>query len=62
MNLIDLEVIEVLSEPEKHTFSLGEYWTVDVKVTAYGRVGKSQVMCKTKEEADNIKVGYKYQG
>lgn len=62
MNLIDFTVIDVLCEPEHHKFPLGECWTVEVIATAYGRESKTQVFCKTLEEACKVKTGYVFQG
>lgn len=53
MNLIDAEVIEILSKP---VLRYGFFW-VDVKVTAYGRDSKTEIMCRTLEEAEAVAIG-----
>jgi len=53
VNLIDAKVIEILSNPY-HLY--GRFW-VDVKVTAYGRESKTEIMCRTLEEAESVSVG-----
>jgi hypothetical protein len=58
MNLIDLYVTEVLSEP----YEAYNHWFVDVMADGYGSIQKSAVMLNSKEEADNIDVGYKFLG
>lgn len=62
MNTIDLYVTEVLGEPIKHEFSLGEFYTIDVMADAYGSVQKTTVTTKTLEEAKKVKPGYVFQG
>lgn len=53
MNLIDAQVIEILSKPR---LLYGHFW-VDVKVSAYGRESETEIMCKTLEEAENVEIG-----
>lgn len=53
MNLIDAKVIEILSKPY---LLYGRFW-VDVKVTSYGRESKTEIMCRTLEEAEAVSVG-----
>lgn len=57
MNLTTHTVTEVLSEP------VGKYnwWHVEVMANSWGRVAKTTVHVKTKEEAENIKVGYEFE-
>lgn len=62
MNTIDLYVTEVLSDPVKHEFSLGEFYTVEVMANAYGSTQKATVTTKTLEEAEKVKPGYVFQG
>lgn len=57
MNLTTHTVTEVLSEPvEKYN-----WWHVDVMADSYGRVAKTTVHVKTKQEADKVKVGYEFE-
>lgn len=53
MNVIDAYVIEVLETP----VAKYGYWFVKAKVTAYGVESLHNVMCKTLEEAQSVKVG-----
>jgi len=53
VNLIDAQVIEILSKPYP---LYGRFW-VDVKVTAYGRESETEIMCRTLEEAEAISIG-----
>ncbi len=53
MNLIDAKVIEILSKPY---LLYGHFW-VDVKVTSYGRESQTEIMCRTLEEAEAVRVG-----
>lgn len=59
MNLIDLKVTELTSEPYQIT---GSYWNVDVMADGYGNIQPATISCKTKEEADTICVGYQFTG
>lgn len=54
MNLIDCEVIKVLSEPR---FEYG-YWWVDVEYNSWGSVSKTSVMLDTFAEALRVDIGY----
>lgn len=57
MNLLDAWVTEVLGEPyEKY----GKWW-VSVNAICEGTGIDTQIMCSTKEEADKVSVGYKFQ-
>jgi len=60
MNLLDCEVTEVLGIP--YQIEPPKYWFVDVKYNCYGRDSEASVMLKTRSEADNIAVGYIFQG
>lgn len=53
MNLIDAEIVEILSEP----FERFDKWWVRVKVNEYGTEGYTHVMKDTKEEIKQIKIG-----
>ena len=53
MNVIDAYVIEVLETP----VAKYGHWFVKTKVTAYGVESRHDVMCKTLDEAQNVKVG-----
>ncbi|MCM2310306.1 MAG: hypothetical protein NDI84_02785 [Steroidobacteraceae bacterium] len=56
MNLVDCYVKEVTSEPyEAH----GKWW-VDVVASSWGRDSTTNVMCQTREAAEEIKVGYHF--
>jgi len=58
MNLIDIYVVEILSEP----FYEYEKWWLKVKSNAYGRLIEDTLMFDSKEECLKIKKGYKYLG
>ena len=58
MNLVDIEVIEILSPPEQNTWG----WTVKVNQDSWGHVFQGSIYFKTREEAEKLKVGYVYQG
>jgi len=64
MNLIDAEVIEVLSEPEykKEVFedSTYRYWTVKVKVVDEGGEKTENLSFDNKDLAEKVSVGYKF--
>jgi len=60
MNLLDCEVTVVLSSP--YQIDPPKYWFVDVKYNCYGRESETSVMLKTEVEADNVSVGYIFQG
>jgi len=62
MNVIDLYVVEVLGNPVNHKFSLGEFWIVRVIASGYGCLSETEIYCKTLEEAENVAIGYKFQG
>ena len=56
MNIVQCTVTKVLSEPY-----FNHIWCVDVDADSWGNVQKTTVYCKTKEQADNVKVGYKFE-
>lgn len=58
MNLIDLYVTKVLSEPE---FEYG-FWWVKVEAEAYGRTSEHSVYFDKKSDALKVKPGYKFLG
>ena len=60
MNTIEHYVLEVLEEPIHHVFENSECYTVKVRYNAYGVEGIGEVFCYTKQDAYNVKVGYKY--
>ncbi|OCQ53592.1 hypothetical protein Ppb6_01218 [Photorhabdus australis subsp. thailandensis] len=62
MNLLEYTVEVVLSEPKKHEFSLGSYWSVDVEYNCHGSLYKTQLTFKTREEAEKVKIGYMWVG
>lgn len=55
MNMVECVVTKVLSEPY-HNYM----WCVDVEADSWGRVQKTTVYCKTKEHAEQVKIGYKF--
>lgn len=55
MNLIEHVVTKVLSASYYNRF-----WCVDVEADAYGHVSKTTLYFNTKEQADDVKVGYKF--
>jgi hypothetical protein len=57
MNLIDMYVVEVIGEP----YEAYGRWLVKVKADGWGHVSESTVMCRTLEEAENVKPGFVYQ-
>jgi hypothetical protein len=57
MNLIDLSVTEIISNP----YFRYNYWLIDVKAVCYGRESLHSLMFKTKEECLNITIGHKFQ-
>jgi hypothetical protein len=59
MNLIDLYVTEVTSEP--YQLNSGS-WIVDVFAEAYGSIQSTHVFCKTIEEANSVCVGTTFLG
>lgn len=58
MNMIDLIVVRVLSEPRE---AYGKWW-VDVVASAWGTESKNTVMLQTREEAESVKPGFKFMG
>jgi hypothetical protein len=58
MNLIDLHVVEVLSEPYERYGG----WFVKVSAEAWGSVSENTVMCKTFEDALKVQPGFVFQG
>ncbi len=56
MNLLDCVVTEIVREP----YEIHNKWWVKVEYTCYGSRGFSDIMCKTEEEALNIKIGHKF--
>ena len=57
MNLVDCKVIEIIGPPYKK----GNYWHVDVKYDSWGSVSKGVVSKPTKDEIDEVSVGYVFQ-
>ena len=56
MNLLEAEVIEVLSEPYfKH-----DKWWVTVNYDCYDLKSKTELMFNTEEEAKKVEVGFKF--
>jgi hypothetical protein len=54
MNLIEHQVVDILSKPYEQ---YGKWW-VKVSANSYGVVGENTLMFDTKEQAENIKSGY----
>lgn len=65
MNLLDFYVTEVIGSPyyvDKYLRSTGRsWWELKVKADAYGRESGMTLNFRTKEEADEIKIGYVFQ-
>lgn len=61
MNLIDLKVIQIKEEPYQIE-CIKSNWFLKVIAESYGRESESILMFKTKKEAENIKIGYIFQG
>lgn len=55
MNMVECVVTKVLSEPY-----LNYLWCVDVEADSWGSVQKTTVHCQTKEQAEQVKIGYKF--
>lgn len=64
MNLIDGYVLEILEEPKKHTFDIEgipfEHWGLSVKYEDMGGEHITELVFKTIEDANDIKVGYRF--
>ncbi len=61
MNLLDHFVTEIIGKPYYHDYGSGNFkWWVKVKATCYGHETKNTLMFNTKEEADSVKIGYKF--
>lgn len=58
MNLLDCVVTKIVSGP--HERSSG-FWSIEVKQNCWGREESNILYFETKEEAEAVKVGYKYQ-
>lgn len=57
MNLVDCKVVEVLSPPYEEDGS----WCVDVKYNSWGHISEGTVYKLTKDEIDQVSVGYVFQ-
>ena len=58
MNLLDHTVTKVLSKPyEKY-----DKWWVRVECECYGNIGEHLIMFNSKEQAEEVKVGYVFLG
>ena len=62
MNLIDLKVTKILSDPFQLTVVMNSKWFIKVKAEAWGRDSTHTLMFDTKEKAEDIKPGYIFQG
>lgn len=58
MNLVDIYVQEVLSEPVKDPWG----YTLKLRVNSHGHVYETEYYTKTLEQAQAIKPGFVYQG
>lgn len=56
MNLVDCYVKKVLSKP----YERYGMWCIDVEFDSYGHRLEGTIYGLTKEEADNVDVGYKF--
>jgi len=56
MNLVEAIVTKVLREP----FEDYNKWWVKVEYICYGSKSETELMFKTKEEAEKVKIGYKF--
>lgn len=56
MNLCEAVVKEIIGE----SYQKFGYWFRNVKYESYGCLDEMSIMFKTKEEADNVIVGYKF--
>lgn len=57
MNVVDCTVLKVLSSP----YEKCGCWCVDVKFDCWGNISDGTVHVFTKEEADKVITGYKFQ-
>ena len=60
MNMIEMTVTGVLTKPMQYEDK--DLWLVDVMADAWGREMKTTVMKTTKEAADAVVVGSKFEG
>lgn len=58
MNLLDHAVTKILSEP----YDKYNKWWVRVEYECYGNKGESSIMFNSKEQAEEVKVGYVFLG
>lgn len=56
MNLWESVVLEVIGE----SYQKFGYWFRDVKYNSYGVKSCTSILCKSKEEADKINAGHKF--
>jgi len=60
MNMIEMTVTKVLSKPVQYQDK--DLWLVDVMAESWGREMKTKVYEKSKETAESVKIGYKFEG
>lgn len=61
MNLVDCYVTQVLSKPYYDDFGSTVWkWWVDVVYDSYGVKSRHTLMFDTKEEAESVKIGYRF--
>lgn len=56
MNLIEGTVTKILGEP----FEAFTRWWVKVEYDAYGRLSETELMFSTKEKAESVTIGFKF--
>jgi hypothetical protein len=56
MNLVDAYVTEILDQP----YELYGIWLLEVKYDSWGHESEKRLMFNTKEEAENVTVGYHF--
>ena len=64
MNVINAKVNKVLGKPkfnkEIGSHGTAEWWSVKVECVSMGRYQEKELIFHTKEEAEEIEVGYKF--
>lgn len=56
MNLIDAWVTEILTEP----YLFNGKWFITVKAESMGRMFSTTLIFQTKQECENVGIGYKF--
>ncbi|MEK4343240.1 MULTISPECIES: hypothetical protein [Brevibacillus] len=63
MNLVDAVVTKVLSKPrfnDKYAEDGVTWWEVDVEYNCYGRLNERTMVFDSKDEADEVQIGYEF--